>query len=234
MGAWRCGPDTINQVNTVLAAFKGVHYFHNYTSGKLPLEPSSQRNMLELEAGQPFVREGLEWSVIRVKGQSFMLHQIRKMVGLTLAIVRGHTSMATLERAWGNKRIDIPRAPGLGLMLDTIHYDRYNKRFADDGTHDDLNWKNQLEAVERFKEDFIFSDIVNTEVAEKSMMEWVGKVLPIHTFTPRHFESDDQEPQPLGKAMRQIPPKSHKTSEGNDAVNVPAEDVSLAKTDVSS
>ena len=59
-----------------------------------------------------------------MKGQSFMLHQIRKMVGLALAIVRGHTGLATLEAAWGGQRIDIPRAPGLGLLLDTIHYDR--------------------------------------------------------------------------------------------------------------
>ena len=34
-----------------------------------------------LQIGEPFVREGLEFAVMTVKGQSFMIHQIRKMVG---------------------------------------------------------------------------------------------------------------------------------------------------------
>ena len=132
--------------------------------------------MQEVEAGPPFEKHGLEWSVLKVKGQSFMLHQIRKMIGLALAIVRGHTGLATLEAAWGDERIDIPRAPGLGLMLDTIHYERYNKRYGEDGQHDRLDWAGQHEEVEKFKEDFIFGDIMKTEMEEKSMLLWLGQV----------------------------------------------------------
>jgi len=202
--AWRCKPDTISKVNDVLKCYIGSHFFHNYTSAKLPMEPSSRRFMQEVEAGPPFEKHGMEWSVIKVKGQSFMLHQIRKMIGLALAIVRGHTSLATLESAWGGERIDIPRAPGLGLMLDTIHYERYNKRYGEDGQHDRLDWVAQHEDVEKFKEDFIFGDIMKTEIEEKSMLLWLGQVLPLHTFTPRHFESEDSEPQPLSAAAREI------------------------------
>jgi len=201
---WRCGEDTIAGVNSVFKHYLGVHYYHNYTSGKLPMEPSSQRYILEFEAGQPFVRDGMEWSVIKVKGQSFMLHQIRKMIGLGVAIIRGHTGVQTLDEAWGMKRIDIPRAPGLGLMLDQIHYDRYNKRFAGDGVHEGLGWEGQFDAVEKFKEEFIFSDIIETEVKEKSMLNWMGEVLPIHTFTPRHFESDIKEPSPMRNAFLKV------------------------------
>ena len=174
--AWRGKPDTIEKVNEVLKCYVGSHFFHNYTSAKLPMEPSSRRFMHEVEAGAPFEKHGLEWSVLKVKGQSFMLHQIRKMIGLALAIVRGHTGPATLETAWGDERIDIPRAPGLGLMLDTIHYERYNKRYGEDGQHDRLDWAGQHEEVEKFKEDFIFSDIMKTEMEEKSMLLWLGQV----------------------------------------------------------
>jgi len=201
---WRCSPDTIKNANEVFKHFKGVHYYHNYTSGKLPLEPSSQRFIMTFEAGEPFVRRGMEFSVIKVKGQSFMLHQIRKMVGLGIAMIRGHTSLKTLEEAWGMQRIDIPRAPGLGLLLDHIHYDRYNKRFAGDGLHEDLDWKQQEEAVEKFKEDYIFSDIIDTEIKEKSMFTWMAEVLPLHTFTPRHFESDEKDSSSLRKASLQV------------------------------
>lgn len=62
----------------------------------------------------------MEFAVISIKGQSFMLHQIRKMVGLALAIIRGHTTEETLEKAWTESRLDIPMAPGLGLVLDRV------------------------------------------------------------------------------------------------------------------
>ena len=55
--------------------------------------------------------------------------------------------------------------------------------------------------MEKFKEDFIFSDIMRTEAEEKSMLSWMGEVLPMHTFTPRHFENEDKERQPLKTAQ---------------------------------
>ena len=33
------------------------------------------------QCGKPFVRDNCEFCVISLKGQSFMLHQIRKMIG---------------------------------------------------------------------------------------------------------------------------------------------------------
>ena len=198
---WRCAEDTIDKVNEIFKNFHGVHYFHNYTSGKLPMEPSSQRYIMEFEAGKPFEKFGLEWSVIRVKGQSFMLHQIRKMIGLGVAIARGHTGLHTLNTAWGVNRIDIPRAPGLGLLLDTVHYEKYNKRIAGDGIHEGLDWVKQADAVEKFKDEFIFSDIMETEMEEKSMISWLADSLPLHTWTPRHFESEDKEPSQMRKAF---------------------------------
>ena len=70
-----------------------------------------------------------------------------------------------------------------------IHYERYDRKFGKDGTHDPLNWEECSEAVERFKEDVIFADMVETEAESKSMMDWL-KFLHMHTFTPRHFENE--------------------------------------------
>ena len=49
-----------------------------------------------------------------------MLHQIRKMVGLAIAVVRGHTDSSILERVFAKEKVMIPTAPGLGLVLDTV------------------------------------------------------------------------------------------------------------------
>jgi len=186
---WQCEPETIEKVNMILRQYIGSHYFHNYTSGKQPKEPASRRFVQECEISQPFKREGREWCLVRVRGQSFMLHQIRKMIGLMIAIVRGHTGIDTIDQTWGDSRVDIPLAPGLGLLLDRIHYDRYNKRYSEEGQHQDLDWEGQDAAVEEFKEKYIFSNIIKTEVEEEGMQTWIKEVLPMHTFMPRMFEN---------------------------------------------
>ncbi len=37
-------------------------------------------------------------------------------------------------------QMDIPKAPGLGLMLKSVNYDAYNKRFGQDGCHRPIDW----------------------------------------------------------------------------------------------
>ena len=57
---------------------------------------------------------------MQVKGQSFMIHQIRKMVGLVIAIARGFAPETTLVEAFQREKVDIPRAPALGLLLENV------------------------------------------------------------------------------------------------------------------
>jgi len=37
-------------------------------------------------------------------------------------------------------QVDVPKAPGLGLVLDRVHYDGYNKKYGGDGLHEELCW----------------------------------------------------------------------------------------------
>jgi tRNA pseudouridine38-40 synthase len=46
------------------------------------LSYSPYNEYIHLKCSEPFVRENLEWVTLKVHGQSFMLHQIRKMVGM--------------------------------------------------------------------------------------------------------------------------------------------------------
>merc|ERR1712179_654202 len=121
-------------------------------------------------------------------------------------------------------RIDIPRAPGLGLMLDQIHYERYNKRFANDGIHESLTWENVEDSVEAFKKDYIFPEIIAGEKDEKSRFEWL-KILPIHSFTQRHFESSEETQNDLFPSVVRIlnsedssfiQPKNEKSAEDTE------------------
>ena len=49
-----------------------------------------------------------------------MLHQIRKMIGLAVAIMRGFATKDTMENAFKMERVDIPIAPGLNLLLEQV------------------------------------------------------------------------------------------------------------------
>ncbi|XP_040587397.1 tRNA pseudouridine synthase A isoform X3 [Mesocricetus auratus] len=179
--SYRLSAETLQQVNRLLACYKGTHNFHNFTSQKGPKEPSARRYILEMYCEEPFVREGLEFAVIKVKGQSFMMHQIRKMVGLVVAIVKGYAPESVLERSWGEEKVDVPKAPGLGLVLERVHFEKYNQRFGSDGLHEPLDWAQEEGKVAAFKEQHIYPTIVSTERDERSMAQWLS-TLPIHNF----------------------------------------------------
>lgn len=161
--------------------YKGTHNFHNFTSQKGPRDPSAKRYITHMSCGEPFVRQEAEFAVITVRGQSFMMHQIRKMIGLVIAVVKGYVDEGVIERSWGEEKVDIPKAPGLGLVLERVHFDRYNKRFGGDGIHETLEWTEEEEAIAAFKDKHIYPSIVATELLEKSMVNWMA-TLYIHDF----------------------------------------------------
>ncbi|XP_048467717.1 tRNA pseudouridine synthase A [Rhincodon typus] len=179
---YRLSSDALSHVNRLLASYKGTHNFHNFTSGKGPRDPSAKRYIMEMYCEEPFVRQGMEFAVLKVKGQSFMMHQIRKMIGLVIAIVRGYAPESIMVRSWGEEKVDVPKAPGLGLVLDTVHFEKYNNRFGNDGVHEALEWHDIEDQIMGFKEDHIYPTIIKTEIEEQSMASWLS-TLPIHDFT---------------------------------------------------
>ena len=77
------------------------------------------------------VVQGEQWVRIVIIGQSFMLHQIRKMVGMALAIMRGDAPPNCIKVALQPKRsVPTPMAPEIGLFLDECYYEAYNTRFV--------------------------------------------------------------------------------------------------------
>ncbi|XP_054075849.1 pseudouridylate synthase 1 homolog isoform X2 [Rissa tridactyla] len=178
---YRLDKETLEKVNKLLACYKGTHNFHNFTSQKGPRDPSAKRYIMEMYCGEPFVRENIEFAVIKVKGQSFMMHQIRKMIGLVIAIVKGYAAESIIERSWGEEKVDVPKAPGLGLVLERVHFEKYNRRFGNDGLHEPLEWTEEEEKIAVFKEQYIYPTIINTEREEKSMANWLN-TLSIHDF----------------------------------------------------
>lgn len=179
--AFRLDPETLNRVNWLFSLYKGTHNFHNFTSQKSPQDPSARRYITEMSCEEPFLCGESEFAVITVRGQSFMLHQIRKMIGLVIAVIKGYAKEEVLERSWGQEKVDVPKAPGLGLVLERVHFDRYNQRFGGDGLHQRLEWDEEEESIKGFKKAHIYPSIVDTESEERSMISWMAS-LPIHDY----------------------------------------------------
>ncbi|XP_056288520.1 tRNA pseudouridine synthase A [Pseudoliparis swirei] len=196
VAAFRLEPETLQKVNCLFSLYKGTHNFHNFTSQKAPSDPSARRYITEMSCGEPFMNGNIQFAVITVRGQSFMLHQIRKMIGLVIAVTKGYAEEEVIERSWGQDKVDVPKAPGLGLVLERVHFDRYNKRFGGDGLHERLDWDSEEETIKAFKEAHIYPTIVETECQEGSMVSWMS-TLPIHDFkaTATAAETQDNKDQ---------------------------------------
>lgn len=194
IAAFRLEPDTLQRLNHLFSLYKGTHNFHNFTSQKAPSDPSARRYITEMSCGEPFIRSSTEFAVITVRGQSFMMHQIRKMIGLVIAVIKGYAKEDVMERSWGQAKVDVPKAPGLGLVLERVHFDRYNKRFGGDGLHERLEWESEEEAIQAFKEAHIYPTIVETERQEGSMVSWMA-TLPIHDFEATAVYTRDNKNQ---------------------------------------
>lgn len=176
--SFRLSPERFEELNKILGMYVGTKNFHNFTVKKDAQDPSAKRFIMSFDCQQPFVPDNTEVEFVRlkVKGQSFMLHQIRRMVGLVIAIMRGYTGADMLERAFDRTRILMPQAPGLGLVLDNVHYPRYDERYGSDGMHEPLLFKEQDEVVEEFFRKNILSTIIETELRDQPMQDWIGRL----------------------------------------------------------
>ncbi|OQV18361.1 tRNA pseudouridine synthase A, mitochondrial [Hypsibius exemplaris] len=229
--SYRMPVERVVQVNALLARFLGTNNFHNFTIGVKPWQDAAKRFMKEVTCGQPFVVDDIEFVLIKIKGQSFMMHQIRKMVGLIIAIMRGHVGPEIFDTVFAAGKVDIPRAPGLGLLLQSVHFDMYNDKFAGDGMHDALEWPECELVIEKFKEDFVYPVMVKGEKEDKSMLEWLTH-LPNHIFGFREHEDNNNRrtQSELGVALmdveklreaRQAASSSGEEDAGSDSESAP-------------
>ena len=228
---FRLSDEKLKEFNDILKLYLGTHNYHNFTSGKAPTDASAMRYIISMDCSTPFIKDDLEFVVVRVKGQAFMLHQIRKMIGLAIAVLRGVTTKDTILKAFQTTRIDIPKAPGLGLLLEEVHYDAYNKKYGGDGVHEPICWDHKNDIIEEFKHKYIYPVIVETEKKEKPMFEWLQTLL-FHTYSEReqtanedlNKNEDDSQSSPIFNAHRKVLIENKEKSENSSKSDEQIED----------
>jgi tRNA pseudouridine38-40 synthase len=129
---FRVSKDQLGHLEKVLGLYCGTKSFHHFTIGKSASDPSSKRFIRSFAIqDQPFIDESdIEWVRVRVHGASFMLHQIRKMVGLAILAVKFNLNHKLIDDALSIdafQKLNVPKAPSVGLYLDKAVFDGYNK-----------------------------------------------------------------------------------------------------------
>ncbi|CAG9533215.1 unnamed protein product [Cercopithifilaria johnstoni] len=203
--AFRISETSIAELNDLLSLYKGTHNFFNYTSGRIYEDRSNMRYIHDFKCGptelvEDEVRDDMvEFITLYITGQSFMLHQIRKMIGMTIAVFRGLCGKTEMENTFLSERMDIPKAPGLGLVLDKVHYESYDKWY--EKTHERLNnWGEETETkADEFRQLYIIAEIYRQELATHSMFLWLTTLIRHDIMIPG-ITRQSQERSPLGLA----------------------------------
>ncbi|WVR06656.1 tRNA pseudouridine(38-40) synthase [Kwoniella sp. DSM 27419] len=131
---WRVDAKTLERFRELIAQYKGTHNFHNYTVGKPFNDRTVKRYMIKLDVKEPKVYGEIEWVSVQIHGQSFMLHQIRKMISMAMLACRTASPPSLLQETFGPKRIHVPKAPPLGLLLEAPQFGVYNNRITSKGS----------------------------------------------------------------------------------------------------
>ncbi|KFD57293.1 hypothetical protein M513_01804, partial [Trichuris suis] len=186
-------PDEIlNEVNHILQYYVGTHNFFNFTSGKTYTEESSKRYIMECKCSRLAAVDAPEYLIVSFKGQSFLIHQIRKMIGLCISIVRGHCTEDYMKSVWLPERVRIPMAPALGLLLEEPYFTYYNQRFGT--THKPISWESVTEKCDQFREQYIIADMIETDKKEKLFDDWLRYLGD--TFWKKD-DNEDKDDDPL-------------------------------------
>lgn len=162
--AYRISPERQQRVQEALNKYLGTRKFHNYTVQKKFTDRSAQRFIKSFKvAEKPIIINGTEWLSLKVHGQSFMMHQIRKMVGMAALTVRCGTDPSIIDQSFGNVTVRIPKAPGLGLLLERPVFDSYNAKQAAQHGREHIDFSKYDKDIEDFKEREIYQRIFREE-----------------------------------------------------------------------
>lgn len=159
------------KVNRLLAAYVGTHNFHNFTKGSSWSDPAAKRFVMAFSCSDPVEMEGVQFVRLTVRGQSFMFHQIRKMVAMMALIVRDGAPEELLEACMGPTDVNIPLVPGTNLMLRSCDFSIYEQGRGKNSPP--IRFPETEAAREEFVKQQIILPLAKMQRDDKIMEEWL-------------------------------------------------------------
>ena len=157
---YRISHERLSRVKATFARYVGTKNFHNYTVRKQPSDPSAKRHIKSFTVSDiPIEIGGTEWLSLKVHGQSFMMHQIRKMVGLAALIVRTGCPVERMDETFGQDVVATPKAPSLGLLLERPVFESYNDKAGTKFDREPIDFGKFEKEIQEFKRKEIYERI---------------------------------------------------------------------------
>jgi tRNA pseudouridine38-40 synthase len=85
------------------------------------------------------------------------------MVAMAALVVRCGTSKDLIINSYGPANISIPKAPGLGLLLERPVFDSYNERAVREFSREKLDFDKYKKEMDEFKQREIYDRIFREE-----------------------------------------------------------------------
>ena len=189
--AYTVSTERLELFRQAMKQYEGTHNFHNFTIGKAFKDPSSKRFMKETTVSDPFIIEGTEWVSIKIHGQSFMLHQIRKMIAMAVLVIRTGCPISRIHDCFSSTKINIPKAPALGLLLENPVYEAYNQTLQKND-YEPIDFDKYEAEMDKFKMKYIYDKIYAEENKENVFYGFFGF---IDTF---RLAKNDEDARPDG------------------------------------
>ncbi|RFN48706.1 trna pseudouridine38-40 synthase [Fusarium flagelliforme] len=182
---YRVSTERLNRLQEALNMYKGTRNFHNYTVQKSYFDASAKRHIKSFVVNpKPIIIGDTEWLSLKVHGQSFMMHQIRKMVGLASLIVRCGTPMERMKESYQNQKMAIPKAPGLGLLLERPVFENYNRKATESLGLEGIDFDKYEDKIQAFKDKHIYTRIFSVEEKDNTFHMFFNQ---IDQFKTNHF-----------------------------------------------
>lgn len=152
---YRITDDKKEILERLLVKFEGTHKFHNYTKQMKSKDKNAQRYMMQIKVLDYRVFDGIEFARVFIKGQSFLYNQIRKMMGAVFMVMHYSLPEIFIENSLKDNEVNVPTAPGEGLMLNRVAYDRYNRDKKRLIKEDIQPWDSKLDEIEQYRVELV-------------------------------------------------------------------------------
>lgn len=170
----------LEKVNDCCARFIGTHNFHNYSKNLKCKDPKARRYILEFSC----IEIDDKWFKFVIKGQSFVYHQIRKIIGSILQVFMSEYEASFIDNTFFNNQFYVPLAPPFGLYLRTLTFQSYNRKTDIPEKIDFDKCNESAQKVEKLINEHIY------QIDQKSWDEWYELVK--EGVVPK-FEEDEEE-----------------------------------------